>query len=82
MATPRQYWNALRSTRNKVALAMGIDIDHSSKDARAVANANLAVIVVLVKALTDSGVLTDAQLLAAQTSIENAAQWDDEPTLP
>lgn len=82
MATPRTYWNALRSTRNKIALAMGVDVANTPKDMRALGNANLAVIVILVKALTDKNVLTDADLQAAQSLIENPAQWDDEPSLP
>lgn len=82
MATPRAYWNALKATRNKVALQMGVDATLTPKDMRAISSADLAAVVVLIKALTDNNILTDAQLAAAQTSVEVLIQWDDEPDLP
>lgn len=81
MATTRGYWNALRSTRNAIALRMGVDASGVPKDIRALANANLATVAVVIKALTDKGVITDADLTAARDAAI-ADIWDDEPNLP
>jgi hypothetical protein len=81
MATPRQYWNAVRNVRNAVCLAMGTDFTFAPPQLRALSNADLAALVIVIKALTDNGILTDAQLQAAQQAIA-AELWDVEAPLP
>ena len=81
MATTRQYWNALKSTRDQIAVLMGVDVAGMPKTARALANANLATVGIVVKALTDKGVISDADLTAARNAAI-ADVWDDEPNLP
>jgi hypothetical protein len=81
MATVRQYFNALRATRNQVALFMGADLTSTPKDMRSGDNAGLAAVAVVIKALTDKGVISDAELQAAQTAAL-ADLWDTEPPLP
>lgn len=81
MATVRAYWNALRNTRNAVAVRLGCDIAGADASIRAVSGADLACIAVLVKVLTDKGVITDADLQAAQ-AVVLADVWDTEPPLP
>lgn len=81
MATVRQYWNALRATRNTLALRLGIDLTASSKELRATSGSDLAAVAIVIKALTDKGVISDAELQAAQQAAL-ADAWDDEPQLP
>jgi|1185.fasta_scaffold03724_4 hypothetical protein len=81
MASTRQYWNALKSTRNAIALDMGVQESLTPKDMRASDNAGLAAVAIVIKALTDKGVLTDAELQAAQAAAL-ADIWDEEHPLP
>lgn len=78
MATTRQYYNQLRITRNQVCQLMGVDPMSLPSDRRLTSNATLAVVAVLIKALTDNNVLTDAQLSAAQATAL-AELWAFEP---
>lgn len=80
MASPRTYWVALRNTRNAVATRLGCDVTRADVSVRAISGADLACVVVLVKALTDKGVITDAELSAAQAAVL-ADVWDVEPPL-
>lgn len=81
MASVRTYWNALVSTRNAVASRLGVDVPTTDKALRAISNADVAVIAVVVKALTDKGVLTDDDLTAARQSAIGDV-WNEEPNLP
>lgn len=84
MATTRQYFNALRTTRNAFALKMGVDVTQSTKEVRAVAGGTLACLAVILKLLVDKGLVSDAELQAAQTAALGAdgSTWDDEPLQP
>ena len=77
MTTARQYWGALRTTRNQIAQAMGTWIPSLPVEARAVSNADMALVGIVMKALVDNNVLTDAQLQAAQAAAL-AEVWDPE----
>jgi hypothetical protein len=80
MATTRQYWNAVKTTRNTISLDMGTYLPSMEPTVRAGLNADLAVVAIVIKALTDNGILTDAQLQAAQVSAL-ADIWDQEPPI-
>jgi hypothetical protein len=49
-----------------------------------ISNSTLATVAVVVKALTDKGVLTDADLTAARANAlgVDGSTWDDEPINP
>lgn len=81
MATVRAYLTALGTTRNQVAALFGTDIAQLPKEIRASSNANLVCIALVVKALTDKGVITPADLQAAQAAVL-ADVWTQEPSLP
>jgi hypothetical protein len=81
MTTVRQYWNSLVATRNTVALRLGVSVPDTQKTARALANADLALVAVVCKAIVDKGLLTDADLQAARDAAI-ADTWNDEPDLP
>jgi hypothetical protein len=84
VATVRGYWNTLRTVRNQIAYVMGVDATTVSKDVRALANANLAAVAIVIKCLTDKGVLTDAELQARATAAlgTDGSLWDDELVNP
>jgi hypothetical protein len=84
VATTRQYWNQLRTTRNQIGLLMGADVTALSVEQRILSNATLAVIALVVKALTDKGVLADADLVTARNNALGAdgSAWDMEPLQP
>lgn len=84
MATTRGYWNVLRTTRDLIGMRMGVDVNGCGKEARALANANLAAVAIVIKALTDKGVVTDAELQARANAAlgQDGSIWDDEPLQP
>lgn len=78
MATTVTYYRQLKNARDTIAAALGVDVRSVQTETRAMSNAVLACLAILIKALTDNGVLTDAQLQAAvQTALAEA--WDPEP---
>lgn len=77
MATTRQYWNALKNTRDAIAITMGTDVTMLQPGARAISNATLATVAIVVKALTDKGVISDAELTAARNAALGDV-WDRE----
>jgi hypothetical protein len=85
MATTRQVWDGLRAARNTIAARMGVDVTTSSKEVRAMGNANLAAVAVLAKTLIDKGLITGADLqatAAGATGGADGSSWDDEPVNP
>lgn len=80
MATVQQYFNALRTTRNTLCGLLGVSFPDTEKTVRTLSSSDLACLAVVVKALTDKGVITDADLQAAQASALTGA-WDAEPPL-
>ena len=73
MATLKQYarqlWQVHRATSEK----LGLSIADSSLDERAVVVSTDLMTACLVKALTDKGVLTDADLNTVFTALSNAS---------
>jgi hypothetical protein len=84
VATVRAYWNTLKTVRNQIALQMGVDATTTPKEMRAVSNADLAAIGVVIKCLTDKGLITPAELQAGANAALGAdgSVWDDEPVDP
>jgi hypothetical protein len=78
MADVRVYFNALRHLSNDLGFFLGCDLPTTPKDMRVGDAGSLAGIAVLAKALTDNGILTDAQLQDAMTAAR-AEIWPDEP---
>lgn len=81
MATLRQYATRMRATQNKVAVKLGSDLSTAPKELRVAVTSVLVVVAVLVKAIVDKGVLTDAELQTALTAAEDDL-YDDEPRNP
>ncbi len=81
MATVSQYFNSIRNMQVAIARRFGIEPRMIGLESRALAAANIATTAVLIKALTDNGVLTDAQLQAAWQTAQ-AETWQPEPVNP
>lgn len=77
MATVRVYFNSLRNLYHDLGRFLGSDLTSLPKDQRVGDISALAGIAVLAKALTDNGILTDAQLQAAMTMARSEV-WPDE----
>jgi uncharacterized protein (UPF0333 family) len=78
MATVKAYVANMLDVEQKVAFKFDSDISQLSKEFRVLNLAILVVIAVVVKTLTDNGVITDAQLNAVLT----AARDDSYPPEP
>lgn len=81
MATVRQYYNNLKDARDQICTFMGSTAAGRPSDQRALTNSTLAAVAIVVKALTDKGVITDAELLAAKNAAL-ADLWDQELPTP
>lgn len=68
MATIKQYVTNMLDVERKVAWKLDADISQLSKEFRVLNLALLMVIAVVIKTLTDNGVITDAQLNAVLTA--------------
>jgi hypothetical protein len=75
MASVRQYQATLRSWQNWVAVQMGTDLTTAPVALRAIAAADAAILGVLVKALVDKGVVTEAEIAAAADSATADPGW-------
>lgn len=81
MTSASDYFLALRSARDQVALLLGVDVVTVATEI-GVADANLAVSAVLAKDMVDHGVLTAAQLQASLDDAVSGADgsvWADVP---
>jgi hypothetical protein len=80
VTTTRQFFDSLRTFRNRLAFSLGTDVTRCPQDLRAMSNATLAAVAVLAKALTDAGVITPAQLQAAAGNAlgSDGSTWDPE----
>ena len=65
MASIGQYLQRLRVMHRLTAAKLGMDLQRTSKENRVLAASAGAVIATIVKALTDKGVITDADLETA-----------------
>lgn len=72
MATIKQYAINLWDTQVTVARKLGADLRWSESDLRILALSVNVCVAGVVKALTNAGTITDAQLLAIFTQIQNA----------
>lgn len=81
MATVRAYWGSLRNTRNTIAQLLGTDIRGADTQVRAVSGADLATVAIVMKALVDKGLISNAELDAARDAAL-AELWDTEQPLP
>jgi hypothetical protein len=81
MATLPQYLQKLRLMHRATARKVGLDLQNQDVGSRALAASAGAVIAVIVKTLTDKGVITDEDLDATWAQME-ALTLPQEPTLP
>jgi hypothetical protein len=65
VASVKQYTIKIWQAQKKIAAALGTDITTGGVADRARAISSDAVLAILIKTLTDAGVITDAQLNAA-----------------
>lgn len=78
MATVHNYLDQMLALEVQLANALGTDTTTMSKELRVVATAVTAMVAVVIKALTDNAVLTNAQLTAAVNAAK-AETWTDLP---
>ena len=78
MATVHTYLDQLLALEVQLANALGTDTTTMTKELRVVATAVTAMVAVVIKALTDNAVLTNAQLTAAVNAAK-AEGWADLP---
>jgi hypothetical protein len=78
MSTVHGYLGTMQTLEQRVGLTMGCDITQLPKDIRVGDIATTAMVAVICKALTDNGILTDAQLQAAVDAAA-AEPWTNQP---
>jgi hypothetical protein len=81
MASIGEYVNQMRDRQTVIARRFGSDISRARKPERVLNLALLVLLAAVVKALTDKGVVTDGELLAALNSARDI-DWPDEPSEP
>lgn len=72
MSTIPQYVKLMRDAMWDIAQRLGVDMSEEPKATRAEILANFAVQAVLIKALVDKGVITDAELLTAVNAMRSS----------
>ena len=72
MATLKQYARQLWITQRSVCEKLGVKIAWSSLEQRVLVISSDVNLAMLVKILTDKGVITDAELQAVATQVRNA----------
>jgi hypothetical protein len=82
MATIQQYVKNMRDTQWEVALKMGVDLQWDDKHTRVILMSGFVVQAIVMKALVDSGAVTDAALKTTMDNVRAAiyAQEPNEPT--
>jgi hypothetical protein len=81
MATVKQYIIQMRNRQKTIATKLGADITRADKQTRVLNQSLLALLAVVIKTLTDKGVINDAELIATMNAAE-ADAYDDEPMEP
>lgn len=81
MASVKQYITHLRARQVVIARALGVDIWHTDKQTRVMLLSQLALLAVLIKTLTDKGVIADAELVDVLDAARDDV-WPDEPINP
>jgi hypothetical protein len=82
MASVKTYLNTMLAVEQKIAIKLDSDISQLSKEFRVLNLAILAVIAVIVKTLTDAGVITDAQLQATLAAARDDTYWREPDEAP
>ncbi len=84
MATVKQYVTNMLDVEQKIARKLDSDISQLPKDLRVLNLAVLMLIAVLIKTLTDNGVISDAQLQATLAAARDDTYWrePDQPPPP
>lgn len=78
-----QYVKIMRDAQWDIANKLGSDLSGADKQTRVLLLSNLAIQAVLIKALVDSGVISNAALLAALNAVRtDAYSPGQEPTFP
>ena len=82
MATIQQYVKNMRDTQWEIALKMGVDLQWAQKETRVILMSGFIVQAIVMKALVDSGAVTDVALKATMDTVRAAiyAQEPNEPT--
>jgi hypothetical protein len=78
MATVKAYVLAMQSRQRAIARKYGCDIGRTSKETRCLNLSLLTLLAVVIKTLTDKGVITDAEILATLDAARDDV-WNDEP---
>jgi hypothetical protein len=81
MASLATYVGQLWDRQRLIARKLGSNIGDADKPNRVLNKSLLVLLAVVVKTLTDKGVITDAELLATLNTARDAA-YDDEPIQP
>jgi len=83
MTTIPQYARVMRNAQWDVCMRLGVDMSTATSTERAMAISGLVTQAILVKALVDKGIITDAELLAAINAVRNSPwQPGQEPEHP
>jgi hypothetical protein len=82
MASVKTYLNTMLAVEQKIAVKLDSDISQLGKEFRVLNLAILAVIAVIVKTLTDAGVITDAQLQATLAAARDDTYWREPDEAP
>jgi hypothetical protein len=82
MASVKTYLNTMLAVEQKIAVKLDSDISQLGKEFRVLNLAILAVIAVIVKTLTDAGVITDAQLQATLVAARDDTYWREPDEAP
>lgn len=82
MATVKSYITNMLAVQQKIAIKLDADVSQLSKEFRVLNLSILAVIAVVVKTLTDNGVITDAQLQATLTAARDDTYWREPDEAP
>jgi hypothetical protein len=82
VASVKTYLNTMLAVEQKIAVKLDSDISQLGKEFRVLNLAILAVIAVIVKTLTDAGVITDAQLQATLAAARDDTYWREPDEAP
>jgi hypothetical protein len=82
MASVKTYLTNMLAVEQKIAIKLDSDISQLGKEFRVLNLAILAVIAVIVKTLTDAGVITDAQLQATLAAARDDTYWREPDEAP
>ncbi len=82
MATVKTYITNMLAVEQKIAIKLDADVSQLSKEFRVLNLALLAIIAVVVKTLTDNGVISDSQLQATLVAARDDTYWREPDEAP